>query len=584
MPEGDDVYLTIAQAIPYVNYVATAYKVIEEMYNFGRESEVDKAIRLLNVRVAELEQSVRDLDDRLSELEQHVAQNENLSRLRTITENQLEFGDLARDLASHPEDGGDIAGRALNRLRAMFQDEDLWMWSDILRKPADAAGSWRAAPAAFKGVGLPTFAIGTMIWAIAAGLDSPGGTAHKAGAAEILQWISMRPEWIPYETVPISLSERFRSAINVEIAISSKYVTAAGYCEYAFVAVNGIERTRASIRDVDVYFGQSSNTMCTADPRIADGDEAVLEDESPQIRILLKLEDAVARIRDHGSLADPFPGKFPDWTAHRLALYGIEPSGEMRRFQIDTTTALTEPPVVEPVGGIVGTGWQNFTDVFGTYNAVVYAFSGNGAIDWYREDDLTLGPSGWKGPKRVRAIPSHLPHGRDHGPVNGGGGTFYVVRPKSDRIRIWQSLELITHPDPANGTGLFSESSVVIGNWGGYSSVFGGGSGVIYGIDAAGDLYWFKHTSWPNPGTGLEGPVRIGNGWNSFSRVFAFGNGFIAGLFASGEMWLYHFQQWQRGPGNEGAVWHGPVRLPGTQWRGFKALIPMVGDAPPIIH
>ncbi|MGV9664465.1 hypothetical protein [Nocardia niigatensis] len=37
----------------------------------------------------------------------------------------------------------------------------------------------------------------------------------------------------------------------------------------------------------------------------------------------------------------------------------------------------------------MGTGWQNFTEVFGAQDVVVYAFSTDGAVDWHREDNAS---------------------------------------------------------------------------------------------------------------------------------------------------------------------------------------------------
>lgn len=585
MPEGDDVYVTIAGAIPYVNYVVTAFKIIEGMYDFGRESEEEKAIRLLNERVERLEQYVRDLDERLSQLEARVAQNENRARLRVLREHQLEFSALARDLASRPGDAGDVADKALRRLRAMIDDHDIWLWSDVMQKPQDAPSSWRPAPAQFKGVPVPTFAVGAMLWALAAHLAIAAGAARASyvrGADQLLGWVATAPNWVPYLTPPRSISERFRAAVKVEVRTSTRYVTPSGHCEYALVAVNDIDRTRTAIRDVRIYVGPATNTMCTIDPRIADHDEARLEDEFPQLRTLRTVEDALTRIRQRGTLADPLVGRFPGWTAHRLTLYGIEPSGIMRRFELDTTTALTEPPTVRPVGDVVGTGWQHFEEVLATDGTVVYAFSGNGALDWYRHDDVTRGPAGWSGPRRL-VPPSRINLFQSRSPVNGGGGTFLGNRTSMDQLRVRNSLELLVHDDPARGTGGI-RSSQIVADWRGYPTTFGGGAGVFYGIDEAGDLYWHRHTSWPRPGRRLEGPVKIGNGWDVFTRVIAFGHGFIAGLYPNGVMLLYHFRQWRWGPGKDAPIWNGPTRVPGTHWRGFATLVPMVGDAPSVVH
>lgn len=587
MLQGDEVYVTAAQAIPYVGWVVTAVKIVDGILNFGREGETEKAIRLLNERVAELEQAVRDIDDRLSELERRVAQGENRARLRSIAAHQLEFIKFARDLITNPEDASDTAANALDRLRVMFNDEDLWLWNDILGKPHDAPSSWRAQLPYFKGVGLPTFAVGTMVWALAAATHISRGGArqiHQPGADELLSWIATRTDWKQFIMPPVSIAERFRAAINVEIVISSKYVTANGNCEYAIAGLNYIDRTHSLLRAFDIYFGQGlPDTMCTVDSRIADIDEAMLEDESPYLKILNGIEDAVSRIRHRGTLADPFIGQFPNETYHNLTLYGIEPSGQLRRFQLETTTALAKPPTVTQIGGVLQTGWQSFAEVFGTYDDVMYAFSNNGAIDWYRNVDFAQGPNGWRGPNRVRAERGVGWLGdENHRYVNGGSGTFYLLRSYTDvdqdGFRFKRSLELAVHGDPSNGAGVFRDNSLVAQEFKSYPTLIGGGEGVLFGIDEDGDLYWLKHSSWPNAGTQLEGPVQIGHGWNGFARVLALGEGFIAGIYPSGEMMLYHFQQWRWGPRNENPIWHGPVRVPGTQWRGFPTLIPMVGS------
>ncbi|MCH8563167.1 hypothetical protein LTI14_08070 [Nesterenkonia sp. YGD6] len=584
--EGDEVYVTVAQMVPYVNYVVTAYKALEAIYNFGRESKVEKALRELDERLTRLEQFVTDLDERLSELEAKVAQGENRARVRTMREHQLSFSELGRDLTNRPQDAAVVAANALDRLRAMYRDNDLWLWSDAIKKPDDAPSSWRPAPTRFKGLPLPIFAYGAMIWVFSAqeAIRASGDRAtYRKGADEVLTWVATRAEYVEYQTPPQSLAERFRHAVRVEIIISTRYVTPTGRCDYSFVAVNDIERTRKGLRGVSMHVGRpTTSTFCTADPRIAEGDEAILEDEFPQLMTLRMLEDAVTRIKTRGTLVDPFIGQFPNWTAHRLTLYGIRPNGDLHRFQLETTTALTDPPKVTPIGGVVGTGWHNFTEVHGTYDKIMYAFSGDRAVNWYRHDDVGRGPAGWSGPRRIRA-PYEFPllgEGQWH--VNAGGGSFMLVRTFHDPrdFRIKRSLELIRHRDASNGTGSLGKSSMIVSQWRYYPKFFGGGEGVLYGIDESGDLFWHRHTSWPNPGTALEGPHKIGNGWNVFERVFALNSGFIAGIYPNGEMALYHFTQWRWGPRGAQPVWRGPIRVPGTQWRGFQTMIPMVGDAP----
>ena len=55
---------------------------------------------------------------------------------------------------------------------------------------------------------------------------------------------------------------------------------------------------------------------------------------------------------------------------------------------------------------------------------------------------------------------------------------------------------------------------------------------MIYGVTAAGDLYWYQHLGrsdgtaiWGNGGTG----IKVGNGW-TFSQVFAANDSVIYGI------------------------------------------------------
>jgi hypothetical protein len=582
MPEGDDLYLTIGESIPYVEWAVKAYKIVDGIYNFGKETDTERALRELKDSVAALEQYLRDLDDRLSDLEVRFAQGENRARWRALREHQLDLTGLMRDFESHPEDAADIAFKALSRLRAMWEDDDLWLWTDATRKPEDAPNAWRPMPADFKGVPLPVFAVGGMLWTLAAQTaiaDGADRQVYNNSGDEILGWVRTRDDFVPYETPPQSLAERFRAALRVEIVTSTKYRTPGGYCEYAFVGIDDMTRKRTTLRNVDIYFGPDPNAMCTADPRWAEGDEATMEDDNPQLQTLKVVEDAVTWIRQRGTLAEPFVGHFPNWIRVRPTLFGVEPTGILRRYDLDTTTKMTDPVEVIAVGDVAGTGWQNFDEVFATETNVVYAF-GDRAVDWYRQNDPARGPSGWAGPRRVRDAPAFPMLGERHEHVNGGNGTFYTVRTATVGFRMERSLEFIKHQDPKNGTGVFGDSNVVAEDWPDYVAVFGGGSGVIYAIDDAGDLFWYRHTGWPNPGGSLQGPIKIGNGWNGFAHVFSIDHGLIAGVRSNGEMLLYLFVQWPDGPGGAAANWRGPVVVPGTAWRGLSRLVPSVGEPP----
>jgi Tachylectin len=114
----------------------------------------------------------------------------------------------------------------------------------------------------------------------------------------------------------------------------------------------------------------------------------------------------------------------------------------------------------------VGTGW-NFKQVFAADDGVIYAIDQAGALLWFQ----------------------HL--GRSDGTVNwaNGGGAQQV----------------------GNG-------------WEIYKQVFAADDGVIYAIDEAGALLWYRHLgrsdgteNWASGGL----PKQVGTGWNDFNQVFA---------------------------------------------------------------
>ncbi|MFI8977453.1 tachylectin-related carbohydrate-binding protein [Nocardia asteroides] len=581
--KGDDVYRTMADAAEYLPYVSTAFTILQAIYTFGRESSQEKAIRELNERVGRLEELVTALDDRLSDVEYRVGEAENRRRLDSITQHQLAFIAMTRDLRSHPEDASDIAANAFDRLSAMISDDDLWLWTDAVHKRTEPADSWRPAPPFFKGVGLPAFSIGAMLWALAAAQAIGNGAPRSDYSDEadtIVGWTATRTDWDPTKMEPKSLTERFRRAIRAEVWIGTKFRTPAGECEYTMIAVSDIDHARARLRDVTLFFGRDDTAMCTADPAIAAGDEALLQDQAPQIMSLGLIEDAASRIRHRGTLADESFGEFPGWTAHQLTLFGIERNGDLRRYQLDTTTALVAPPKVVSVGSIAGTGWDTFTTVYATQDNILYGFHPDRAIDWFRQDLPDLSPSTWTGPRRITGVNPDPdgPFEQREAMFNGGQGTFY--RTSFNVFGGGRSLLLASHADVDNGMDTVIPFNSISTSWPHYATLFSAGEGVIYGIDKAGDLYWHRHVSWPTLGTQVEGPIRIASGWNAFIRVFAFGNGFIMGLHASGQLMLHHFRQWRFGPGNDEPIWRGPVRVPGTQWRGFTALVPSIGDRP----
>ncbi|MER5176812.1 hypothetical protein ABT009_00265 [Streptomyces sp. NPDC002896] len=151
---------------------------------------------------------------------------------------------------------------------------------------------------------------------------------------------------------------------------------------------------------------------------------------------------------------------------------------------------------------------------------------------------------------------------------SGGDGVIFTITPSG--ALLWHKDNNYDGPNPADW---HPNSGSVIGTgWSSFTTVLGGGDGVIYAMASDGKLYWYRYTgaagqvSWANNAMGRQ----IGTGWNSFQRIAASGNGVLYGAAANGQLrWYRHLD-----PTEGSASWanNGTGVTVGTGWGGFTKL------------
>lgn len=183
----------------------------------------------------------------------------------------------------------------------------------------------------------------------------------------------------------------------------------------------------------------------------------------------------------------------------------------------------------------IGSGWSGLT-VFSGGDGVVYTIDSAGKLHWYNEQNHAVGGganwaaassavigTGWGGFAQV---------------VSNGGGVIYAL----DRSG---NLHWYRYTGSNGSTSWASGSGAVIGSgWGGFSRIVAGGGGIIYALDASGNLRWYMHADplrgsavWAAGGSG----VLIGTGWQQYSRFGSIGAGIIYAVDASGNLlWFRH--------------------------------------------
>jgi Tachylectin len=188
----------------------------------------------------------------------------------------------------------------------------------------------------------------------------------------------------------------------------------------------------------------------------------------------------------------------------------------------------------------IGTGWAGLGPISGG-DGVIYAVDSSGDLRWYQDENYAGGAADWN-PNSGDVIGTGW--GAFTSVLSGGDGVIYAVDPSGDLH--WYQY---TGTDGAGGSGGSGDglwapgSGTVIGTgWGGFTQIFAGGDGIIYAVDSAGDLWWYRHleptagsASWAAAGGGSM----IGTGWSQFTQFGSMGGGIIFARDASGGLWWY---------------------------------------------
>lgn len=213
-------------------------------------------------------------------------------------------------------------------------------------------------------------------------------------------------------------------------------------------------------------------------------------------------------------------------------------------------------------------GGDHLADIFPGGDGTFYLELNDGDLYWYRHvgyqdgtDQWATGNgakvgTGWNTSTKVIAM---------------GKGVLYSIIQTPGPLRWNRHENYLTGEDFYAG---WTQPAVsVAGFVTEYKNVFGGTQGVFYGVNAKGELVWFRHKTWLNP-VEKSGPTvlqdwdggrTVATGWNEFTKIFSAGHGHIYALLPSGELRAFDHIGWQDGT----PKWGQEVSL-GTGWGEYK--------------
>ncbi len=213
----------------------------------------------------------------------------------------------------------------------------------------------------------------------------------------------------------------------------------------------------------------------------------------------------------------------------------------------------------------VGSGWAgDHREVLAMGQLGIYTLRDDGTLRWNWHLGFDDGTYQWLDPvelaKGLTGFSELIAQdeGIIYARIQGDPGIFWGVTKNYDQKK--------GQPSTTIGLRLAPENI----NFAVFTKVFGGGKGVFYGIDRAGNLYWMKHNFYlspiPDPGVRIpgnpqyeqwkrqwSGPVLIGSGLGTPDNAFSPGDGHIyysslgVLFYDRHDGWLDGTKRWGRG-------------------------------------
>jgi hypothetical protein len=344
------------------------------------------------------------------------------------------------------------------------------------------------------------------------------------------QKISVTENWNELNDAPNTFPEHIMKRITCYPHAQYNY-SIKGKCDFSIFCNNTMDRRITNVEGSDFSIAMPTGNTCVADSNLGLNEERIIEDERG-VKALREMAEVMGRVERTGTLRQQFIGTFPvsDVQVDPSFLYGITPAGNLLWYRHDGSSKGLSIDVAGSWHGpsTVGTGWQNFKQVFVGDGNVIYGISSDGSLKWYRHDgfgnglgltlDGSLAPGAWApgGGETVGTGWANFKHF-----FSGGKGIIYAVSDQGELLwyRHYGSRKGLSIEIPGSWDG----AKRVGTGWHNFKHIFSGGDGVIYAITPDGYLKWYKHIGFEKGEAIWEGPIEVGNGWNNFSKVFSSG-------------------------------------------------------------
>jgi len=582
---------TIVEVIPvYGSVIKTAIQIFDFAHNFGRSTPLDQTLADFQKQIDALVAGLEEVNRRLNVHAQRIVKIENERHVDKLLTLGRELQRIAFRILQSPADAGErslLAFDAVALANRFLDEPDIWEWTDIgITRDFDDDGNFLRShveildPDFKSHLALPLYSNAVLLLLVAIDMDTKGDPStverrYRQRLERHIAAVLSRDGWDDLNDPPLTLAEMIRARITCRPFALNKFA-AKGECVFGIVCENVMERRSTNIRDVSILLAdEGPSVLCTVNADIGRSDEEDIEGEKG-VLLLTELGDMMRRVRDTGSLREPFIGRFVMSPTRALAvLYGLRHDGGVDWYRQASPGA---PGTPENWQGPVRTheGFKDYLKIFPGGGNDLYALRRDGVLQWWTHDDFNTGGPGWTGPRDITfgwndpLILSVTP---------GGNRVLYRL---DDRHEFGNGgLTWLRHDGVTTGfdANAWSGPVVVHSEFAQFVRLFSVNEGVVYGVTADGRLMWHRHKGFRNGASVWDGPRQVGTGWQNFRDVFATDGGLIYGQHDDGSLMRYVHLGWETGA----FTWIDPVPV-AFGMGGYKQVISLMSRSPDPIN
>lgn len=511
-----------------------AAKIMKDMMGalgfFKGEDPVGAAIASINQRIDATNARIDRIENEIRALNNKQFEDANLARVRELRRHRNEVERVVSDLKRKELDKDGIILRAKQTANAIYEDKDLWLYSDLtvkdqfvpvfngttgLNELKLTVTKGTMLPAEFKTIPtLEVYFAALSAWMAAIEYaNNPGqvNTLYGQDLQRHISYLSTRTaaemgrakgDFDELSDKAVTLPEQLKQQVQAMYVPTTKYPDANLMCNFSEYVEDGFARETKFVGTYE-YRVTAANSLCSVPAgltRQATQAESDFE-KAYGLEVMETLAKTLGRLKKNGTLREQFVGTFDtNFKADEFnILYTVSQDGtltwhrHMIRYSGGNKNAAAHsfnPPKV------IGSGWSDgIRDVMSASLKGIYSLRNDGDLQWSWHEGFSDGtPTFPGGTNRVTTKNMqgfHQVIAQDEGVIYGR------LHPNDPGLMWGVTANYNNRGMPKTSFAMRLTAQTI--NFASFKKIFAGGKGVLYGISHDGKLYWMRHLRYLSP-------------------------------------------------------------------------------------